>query len=228
MRYWIFSLLWVFSLGASAFDALYIIEENFIQLGKKDTYEKYAKELRKEFVKQYGFSYHAYQEADGEEYIYLTPVKSFSEAGTFLSQSEQFMRSLPPQTFLPYASTLHFTIRTLHGLLETCSYVPEKKGKTGAYPYANFHFVNIEPAYANDLEAHLNTLAQQQRNSQSALCFKTWKEILGTELPRYVIGVFGASEKDVDQFSFMTSKLKGVITKNTLQKTKMQKNLSFQ
>jgi hypothetical protein len=228
MRYWLFGLLCLFSLGASEFDALYIIEENFIQLGKKDAYEKYAKELRKEFVKQYGFSYHAYQEVDSEEYIYLTPLKGFSEAGTFLSQSEQFMRSLPPQTFLPYASTLHFTIKTLHGYLETCSYVPAKKGKTTTYPYANFHFVNIEPAYANDLEAHLNALAQQQRNSQATFCFKTWKEILGTELPRYAIGVFGSSEKDIDQFSFMTSKFKEVITKHTMQKTKMQKNLSFQ
>lgn len=228
MRYWFFSLLFALSLGASEFDALYIIEENFIRLGKKDTYEKYAKELRREFVKQYGFSYHAYQEADGEEYIYLTPVKGFSEAGTFLSESEHFMRSLPPQTFLPYASTLHFTIKTLHAFLETCSYVPAKQGKTGPYPYVNFHFVNIEPAYANDLEAHLNALAQQQRNDQSTLCFKTWKEILGTELPCYVIGVFGASEKEIDHFSFMTSQLKKVINKNTIQKTKMQKNLSFQ
>jgi hypothetical protein len=33
-------------------------------MGRKDAYEKYAKELRKEFVKQYGFSYYTYQEVN--------------------------------------------------------------------------------------------------------------------------------------------------------------------
>jgi len=226
MRYWFFSLLCALSLAANEFDALCIMEENFLQLGKKDTYEKYAKGLRKEFVKQYGFSYEAYQEVNGEEYIYLTPVNGFAEVGTFLSQSEQFMRSLPPQTFLSYASTLNFTIRTLYCYLETCSYVPAKK--VNSYPYANFHFVSLEPPYANDLEAHLNALAQQQSNNSSTICFKTWKAILGAELPRYAIVVFGVNEKEMDQFSFMTSKFKQVISKHTVQKTKMQKNLSFQ
>jgi len=228
MRYWIFSLFFLFSLSASEFDSLWIIEENFLQLGKKETYEKYAKELRKEFAKQYRFPTFAYQEIDGEEYIYLTPVKGFRDAGIFLMQWEQFMRSLPPQTFLPYTNSLNFTIKTMHGYLETCSYTPNRKGKDSSYPYAYFYMVNIEPAYANDLEAHLNTLSQQQRDAHSSVCFKTWKEIIGCELPRYVIALFGSSEKEMDQFSFITPKLKEVINKQTIQKTRMQKNLSFQ
>lgn len=227
MRYWILTLFCLFSLGANEFDSLWIIEENFLQLGKKETYEKYAKELRREFVKQYRFPTVAYQEVDGEEYIYLTPVKGFSDAGVFLTQWEEFIRSLPPQTFLPYANSLNFTIKTLNGYLETCSYIPGKKKKELFYPYAQFYMVNIEPAYASDLEAHLNSLAQKQRNTHSTLCFKTWKEIIGCELPRYVIALFGSSEKEMDQFVLITPKLKEVINKQTIQKTKMQKNLSF-
>jgi len=221
--------LFLFSLFSSGECAsLWVFEEDFIKLGKKGSYEKYSRELHGGFVKQYPCDLYAYRDKEEAQYIYLTPIKGFKELGAFLMQSDVYMRKLSPQTFLPFASTVNLSIKTLRCLVQPCSFMPMGNEDLTGYAYAYFHILTLPPIHANDLEAHLNSLAQKQKNrKEGANSFMTWKEILGGELPTYVIAVFGQTEKEIAPFDPLTPELKKVLTKQYVQKTSFRKLLTF-
>jgi hypothetical protein len=220
-----FLLFSFFALGECT--SLWVFEEDFIKLGKKGTYEKYSKEFHGGFVKQYPCNFYAYRNLEDAQCIYLTPIEGFTELGAFLMQSDSYMRKLPPQKFLAFASSINFSIRTLRCLIQPCSFIPPDKGDIMDFPYANFRILTLPLLNANDLEAHLNNLAQKQKNKGDGVSFRTWKEILGGELPTYVIGVFGQSENELDLFDPLTPELKKVISKQYVQKTALRKLLTF-
>lgn len=222
----IFICFFNISLCAGELDELWIFESNFIKLGKKDTYEKFKKGFLKTiFNKNTAFSLYAYEDLEGLQYLYLINVGKFDALEDFFIRND-YLQKLPPQKFLPFASTLNFNIRVLNSYLTACSFVLEGKEDLLNYPLAYFYVFTIDPVNARDLEAHLNTLAQKQRNSEQGACFRTWKGLLGEELPKYIVAVFGMSEKEIESLELFTQDVKPALRKQNIQKVKLRKDLS--
>ena len=184
------------SLGLCAEDNLWFIEQDFVKFGKKDAYEKYKKEMLSNRIGT--FSTFAVQADDSLQYIYLVPVKDYCGLGDFLQKRSDYEQSLHSESKAPYFSTLNFTIGSLQRYLPDCSYVPKGKEALTAYRNIYFYLFSIAPGNEEVLEARLQKIAEEQEQN-SGVCFRSWKIVIGSNVPKYLVTVFATGEKQVQK-----------------------------
>lgn len=221
----LFVLLLQLAVVSSQEVSLWIFEDNFIKLGKRDVYENYKKEIIKSFSAK-NFPIFAFQDINDPQYIYLTPIEGFSEIGDFFMRYDDSSKKIPPKKILPYMSTLNFINRALYHYLDSCSHIPRGQEDILDFTFGYFYGLSVDPINPRDWEAHFKALAQEQ-SAPAGICFMTWKALLSDGLPKYVIGVFGMSEKEIEKLELITPELKSSLQKQSLQKVKPRKNLSF-
>lgn len=190
----VLSALLASSLGFCA--DLWFVEQDFVKFGKKEAYEKYKKEMLSQHIGS--FSTFAVQAEDSLQYIYLIPVKDYCGLGDFLQKRADYEQSLHSESRVPYFSTLNFTIGSLQQYLPDCSYVPKGKEALTAYRNIYFYLFGIMPGNEEVFEARLQKIAEEQEEN-SGVCFRSWKIVIGSNVPKYLVAVFASGEKQAQK-----------------------------
>lgn len=206
---------------------LWFIEQDFVKFGKKEAYEEYRKEMLKKNLGS--FSTFAAQGEDSLHYIYLVPVKDYHGLGNFLQSREDYEQSLSSDIKVPYLSTLNFTIGSLQRYLPDCSYVPTGKEALTAYRNIYFYLFGILPGNERVFEDQLQKIAQEQAEGQE-VCFRSWKIIIGSYTPKYLVVVFAANEKQAKKraegLEFITLPMKNILRSQKQGTAVFRKDLS--
>jgi len=203
---------------------LWFIEQEFVKFGKKEAYEKYKKEMLKNDIG--AFSTFAIQADDSLQYIYLTPFEDYCGLGDFSQKSANYDRSVR----VPYLSTLNFTIESLQRYLPSCSSIPKGKEAITAYRYIYFYLLGIMPGNEDAFESRLQQIAGQQ-SENSEVCFRSWKILIGSDAPKYLVAVFAASEKQAQKraegLEFIDSPMKNILRTQKQGAAILRKDLSI-
>ncbi len=181
---------------------LWLIEQDFVKFGKGDAYEKYKKELLEGFetyAKRGPFCTFAQREADSSQYIYLAHVKDYNGLKDWMQMREGYYGSLSANALLPFLSTLNFTIESLHRYLSDCSFLPKGKESIAGYGAVYFYLFGVMAPNERDFEEHVGKIARNQASSSGPVCFRTWKVVIGGDVPKYLIAVFADTEKEAEK-----------------------------
>jgi hypothetical protein len=206
---------------------LWLIEQDFVKFGKKEAYEEYKKEMLK---KELGsFLTFAAQGEDSLHYIYLIPVKDYNGLGNFLERRASYKQSLSPELKIPFFSTLSFTMGSLQRYLSDCSYTPKGKEAFTAHRNIYFYLFGISPGNEHVFETRLKKIAQEQAEGQG-VCFRSWKMIIGSSIPKYLVIIFAANEKQAKKraegIEFITLPMKNIVRSQKQGSAVLRKDLS--
>jgi hypothetical protein len=192
IRIWVFAVSIFGSVFAFGED-LWLFDQDFVKFGKKEIYEKLKKGmLKKEFGSFSAFAVQEQQES--MQYIYLVPVGDYAGLGGLLEGRAEREEKLSGEERLPFVSTLNFTMKSLQQFLPACSYVPAGKESLTAFRCMYFYLFGIVPGNEAIFEAHLQKVAEE-----GGVCMRSWRIVIGGDLPKYLVAVFGANEKKVKQ-----------------------------
>jgi hypothetical protein len=169
--------------GAPIWADLWLVEEEFIKIDKKEIYESLRKEgLTGSKQPQLGF-----YDAQERAYIYLRPFAD-------LKALDDYRQNTPPskqQALL--SSILNFSLSTLQEFEPTLS-----SGFTGQLtetPSAAYQIYTVLPEGEKAFRDKIRMVVLQK---QKNVCWGVWKVVYGSELPKYVVGFFAPDEKTLE------------------------------
>lgn len=207
-------------------DGLWYIEQDFVKFGKKEVYEKYKKALI-ENIKR--FTIYAAQQEDSMQYIYLVPVKDYCSLGDFEKKRVEMEKKAGPDIKAPFLSTLNFSVRSLSQYLPECSYVPKSKGSLISFQDVYFYLFAISPGSEVLLERQLKKIAEEQKGG-NGICFRSWKFLFGSNVPKYLVAVFSETEKqagkDAASLEFITGPMRNILLTEQQGEAFFRKDLS--
>jgi hypothetical protein len=193
---------------------LWLIEQDFVKFGKKEVYEKYKKEMLGENAT------FAMQDEDASQYIYLFPVGDYKD----LSDSMQGCDGSDNR--IAFLSTLNFTIQSLHRYLPRCSYIPKGKESLLAYPNIVYYLFGVVPGNDAVFEAQLLKIAGDQAKN-GGTCFRSWKILMGSDVPKYLVAVFASDEAQAEGLEFVPTSLKGLLRSQKQGSAVLRRDLSI-
>ncbi len=180
-------LIYFLLIGSFAYADLWVIEQDFVKFGKKEAYERCKKGLLKGPV-------FGYKDINDPEYLFLSPLKAVKGV------------EMPE----PYASTINFSIQTLHEYLPECAFVPRGKESLLSYPAVYYSIYSIVPGDAPLFEEQVKKIAADKKAP-----FRTWKVLAGSDVPKYVIAVFGdtadEAKKSAENMEFIPPSMKPLL-----------------
>ncbi len=196
MRIWMCAVS-IFGSVLAFGEDLWLFDQDFVKFGKKEIYEKLKREMLKD---EFGdFSAFAVQEQqESMQYIYLVPVGDYGGLQRLLEGRAKREEKLSGEERLPFVSTLNFTIKSVQQFLPACSYVPVGKESLAAFRCMYFYLFGIVPGNEAIFEAQLQKVAEEQGDS-GGVCMRSWKIVIGGDLPKYLVATFGSNEKKVKQ-----------------------------
>lgn len=198
-------LLWSGTcLSKGSEERLWVVEQDFVKLGKREAYEKYKKENIEGISKGKEFSVFAFEESDRAQYLFLVPLPSFTAVGKYTEKGTQYAEKMG-QALLPYFSTIHFTIESLHQYCPNCSFPAGIGELLGVYYTA----IGISPGDERLFEEHLEKIAAAQKGLKDPTYFRTWKVLYGSDVPKYLVAVFGSSEKEAEKRALSLEIIRG-------------------
>lgn len=213
---------------------LWVIEQDFVKFGKGEAYEGYKKGLLEGFWSDAGKGpccTFAQREVDSAQYIYLMPVGDYGVLETFMDKKRDYFRSLGEDAVLPFLSTINFTIMTLHRFLPACSYIPKGKESILSYGAVQFFVFGVMPPNEGDFEGYIAKMASGLSAKKGSICLRTWKVILGADVPKYVVAVFADTEKNAkkmaSQLDFTGGGMKNILRSQKQAGALLNRELSF-
>ena len=219
-------------------DGVWIIEQDFIKFGKKEVFEKYKKEMLAKFTalsEQPNVTYYGLEELDSPQFLFLTPIQSFSGVETLMAKRDAFRKSFSDQGWKeevnPYLSTLNFCITSAHQFLPLCSYSPKGKEAFEAYGYVQYFLYGITPGDGPAFEARLKQIAAAQQTAETPVCIRSWRVLFGSDVPKYIVAVFADSEDQAsdlaDGLEIINAEMKNILRSERKGKAVMRKDLSI-
>ena len=118
-----------------------------------------------------------------------------------MSKRDAYYGGLERNTILPFLSTLNFQMENLYVFLEECSVIPQGKESISSWGVMHYSVFGVTPTGAEDFEASLRKIASRESKKGSGVCLRTWKVVLGGDLPRYFVAVFADTEKEAEKWA---------------------------
>ncbi len=178
------------SLQAGSMPRYWLIEEDFIKLGKKELYEEEKKKSlefqKNNFHKKRGFfEVLGIEDLENPQYVFFMPLKEISwiEAYPPIDQKEEGVLS----------STMHFEIFSLHEFLSDCSF---REGElfSESFPYFSYVLYDVACSSEKSFEEHLSRISLKQ-TKKSPNSWVVWRVLLGSDVPKYlVVSLFSSKE----------------------------------
>lgn len=216
MRLWAVILGMLCQIGCFAEGPLWVFEQDLVKLGKTLAFEKYKRaylDTSPSYGKKGGLPLYALQESDSSQYFFLVPVSDYAALGRYMENKAKYR--LESVTEAPYFSTINFSIESLQSYLSECSYVPKGKEKWASLSSIHYTIFSIIPGYEAVFEERLASIANAQSSEKSPYCFRTWKSILGSDTPKYIVAVFAKSaqeaEKSVEALAITKGTLSNIV-----------------
>lgn len=212
---------------------VWLIEQEFVKWGKKESYEAYKKEQQKNFVKKIGFPRYAVEDPEDSAYFYLIPVKDFKGLNSLMKARiacHEMLIDGDKKEVLSFLSLINFFIETVHFYIDHCSFVPQGKESLLSYPGVYYAIYGIVPGNGPLFERRLEQIAGAQKNSETPICFRTWRLLFGGDVPTYMVAVFANSAKEAKdqakQLRFIDAQMKNVLRQEKKGVGLMRKDLS--
>lgn len=218
---------------------MWLLRQDFVKFGKKDAYESHKKEYFQAYSKfakgKVVFPSYAMQVLDSPQYIYLTSVDSYGGMDRLVKQKRDFLSSYAAQDWdarmLARASTINFFFKSLQKFLPDASCIPKGKESLQAFPHVHFYWIGITPGQEVPFEQHLRAMAVRKLQDEAPVCWRVWRETVGSALPQYMIAVFGMTEKEADDnaegLEFVTGPIKQIVRKQVQAKAVLRFDLSL-
>ena len=168
-----FLFLNIFMTAAPSLPRYWLIEEDFIKMGKKELYE----EEKKKELQQGSFEIVGIEDLENPQYVFLMPLEGIAS----LSLYPPLVNKKNPLL----SSCLHFKIFSLHELLEKCSFRAEST-LLDSSPYFSYVLYTISSGSEAVFEEHLTSLCAKQTKA-SCLSWRVWKVLIGTDVPKYLV-----------------------------------------
>ncbi len=229
MRFFVFSL-WAcfcfFCTNAESLSQYWLVEEDFIRLGKTDLYEEEKKDdqdREREYFKKKRKKLEVIglQDLEKPRYVFFKPLKDLSYLELYPPIKEVRSSLLP--------TCLYFRIFSLYEYLEECSF-REREVFSEQRPYLAYIAYDVFPGSQKSFEVHLEEIAlkQKKKSPQAWNCFKV---LLGSDVPKYLIYVSfytkdGLKEASLDDI-FKESLIKDIIRNKKSGWVKTQESLSI-
>lgn len=167
----------------------WLIQQDFIKMGKREIYEKQkAIQLKKQSYQVIGIS-----DLENPACLFLMPIKK-------LSDLERYPPFKNPVKDNVLASCINFQIFSLHELLRKSSLRPEETFLESR-PYYFYVIYETEQEAGSDLEEIMTKRASSQKMGDS-WCF--WKALLGGEYPKYIFCTSFATKEEMKEWSMET------------------------
>lgn len=175
---------------------IWIIEQEFVKLGKKEIYEATKKKWLADFEKFMAKeipSIFCFEEGGDNEYFYLIPLSNFAQIDTYYRQQREFNRK-GAQTL---NSLLNFKVFTIHQYKAECSYCPSSPDMF-ATPKVDYEVYTLVSGGEEVFEQMLAQKAAKAVKKKSKACWRVWKMVFGAEIPKYVIAHFTKEEESIE------------------------------
>lgn len=180
----IFLILAIGGIFRTLYGEVWVMDQDFIQIDKKQVYEM----VKKEGLSALKQPQYCFYDSKDREYIYLRPFASLSALDSYREKAPE-----PKQAVL-LSSILNFTVSSLQEFQQALSY--GFTGHLSQSPYAAYQIYTVLPEAEKVFRDKLRlTVLQHQR---SAYCWGVWKVIYGSELPKYILWHFAPDEKSLD------------------------------
>jgi len=230
------ALFLVFCLAAVfgyADSGLWVLEQDFVKLGKKEVYEKFKKDQEGGFAKRVGFSRFCFEDGHASQYLYFIPVQDFRGLSTFMEKRlnchEQLAKG-DKKEMLPFLSTVKFFIESIHRELPDCGFMSAGKESLSSWPYAFYFLYGILPGNGPLFEQQLHKLASAQEGSKTPVNFKTWRVVFGGDEPSYIVAIFAETAKEAkrlaENFPLIDGTMKNVLRQERKGEVVLRKDLS--
>ncbi len=218
-------------------DAPYLLViQDFLKFGKSDAFEAVNKNLLQ------------YRKGEGAvllppmlvvqgltlpQYLTLIALNGYEDIPPLLKGFAEFKQAAGPDIQM-FASTINYRIFSLHAFRKELSYLPSTiKTSYADMPYLYYVIYSVRPGREEDFEAHLQTVLtaeNESKPSQPNFCWRVWKVTFGGDVPKYIVGLFTAAEKVIDdkkeKILFKSPSLEDVIRRTQEGKGKIRLDLS--
>lgn len=172
----------------------WLIEEDFIKLGKKELYEEEKKKRLqgdRDFFnkKRKPFEVIGAQDLENPQYVFLMPLKDLS-----------YLDLYPPirgEGSSLLNTCVHFRIFSLHELLEDGSF----RGGSSfseSRPYLSYIIYDVFPGSEQSFEQHFVEVVLKQPK-KSSFAWNSWRTLLGADGPKYLICASFPSKEELKE-----------------------------
>ena len=228
---------WVLALFLALFafvcgeEAIWIVGQDFVKFGKKDVYEKQIKTWNLAYG-QFTLGKEvppitAFQDSESPQYLYFIPMANYGALDGYFRMDRAFRNTVMAQQFLQLQNTtLNFYLRSIHEYLAECSYAT---GSFPEFPFVHYFVYAIVPGYEGAFENRLRTLSAEHKKNASNLCWRTWKVVFDSDIPKYEICLFAKSEEDlakqIDSIQFVQPSSKEMVRRERSGKARLRLDL---
>ena len=206
------------SLGYTAYkdddSSLWLIQEEFIKIGKKEAYETLQNQWMQGFAKKLegsdGFwrvkkslwSIYGLQVQQEPQYMYMIPLPDSCSLMDFFNKQKEYNDSLvlghKPEG-LSLISFLNFSVNSLHIYLKHCSHIEVGQGDAWEKtPFITYWVYGITPGNEQVFEEALHKLAGMPVDGGLSGSWRAWRVLIGSDAPKYVIMAFAASDSGLE------------------------------
>lgn len=185
---------------------IWLIQEDFFSYGKRDTYEAITKTwltaLKQANTPQELMTMVAIQSKTNPEYIYMSPIGRFGILDNYLPYVSRIDTKLGPEVVKKqqeaWLSTLNFQTFSLMGYLPFCSCLPRTPNSSIPHrPYVHYYIIGVDTKSADYFENFLKTQVDLHNAKNETICWRTWKVLFGSDVPKYVVAIFSRSEEEL-------------------------------
>ena len=195
MRIFIFLLTGLLmSIQGHSLSHYWLIQQDFIKIGKKELYEEERKKKWEEDriffkKKKTPLEVIAAQDLENPQYVFFMPLKDLSSLDLY---------SPIQKNDSPLLNTcLNFQIFSLHELLPDCSF-QSALFFSESRPYLSYVLYDITPGSQKSFEDHLMQIALKQQK-KSGVAWNAWKVLIGADGPAYLLCASFASKKELKE-----------------------------
>lgn len=213
---------------------MWLFCQEFVRFGKKNVYEELKKTWNEQYAEyfkknQLDMPVLAIQDLNSAEYIYLTPILTYSRLDQYTKESRLLEDAVKNELKVGLSSVLNFNIQSLQCYLGECSYIPEFINPSFCnMPYAHYQIFSVFPGKEVLVEDHLKKMVFDEQMKKSNQCWRVWKTTFGGDLPKYIVCRFASTEENLEkeEIFFIPPYLKEVIRSHREGKGILRRDLS--
>ena len=181
--------LFIATRGDSSVDQKYwLVQEDFIRLGKRDLYEaQKTQQLQKDQLS----SVITLEDLENPQYVFLYPLKDFSSLSQYPPIAQE-------KKNVSLDVCLHFQVYSLHELLREASFGIETV-IVGSNPYFLYVLYDIVPGHEEHFESEITKAAKQLAPEGIKWC--TWRSLFAGDSPKYLLGFSFPNKEEMMEWS---------------------------
>ncbi len=219
---------------------IWMFQEDFYSFGKRDVYEALTKtwitELKQAIAPEELMTMVAIQSRTSPEFVYMTPLGRFATLDTYLDYTNRIIQKLGPEIAKKqqeaWVSTLNFQTYSLLAYMPFLSCVPLNSNPSVPYrPYVHYYIVAVTPGQVGYFEDYLERQVSKHNQEGEMVCWRVWKMLFGSDVPKYVIALFSRSEEELkkhnDQLDLTDPRLADVVRREREGRGILRRDLSI-